>query len=292
MANLKEIRNRISSVRSTQKITSAMKMVSASKLRRAQNTIIQFRPYAKKLSEVLYNVFPSQEEETKNPLEEVREPENVVFVIVTSNKGLCGGFNNAIVKQSEHLLNTTYAQQHKKNQIQFVCIGKRGSDYVSKKRYPVLEIDNQILDDCTFDKVAAIGDKLMKTFIAKKIDKVEIIYSKFKSAGNQTIETTQYLPVVFEQKITETKEIDYIFEPKKEAIYQQMVPQLIKMNLYQYILESIASEHGARMIAMHKATENADELIKNLRLTYNKMRQASITNALIEMVSAAESLKS
>ncbi len=292
MANLKDIRNRISSVRSTQKITSAMKMVSASKLRRAQNTIIQFRPYAKKLSEVLYNVFPSQNEETKNPLEEIREAENIVFVVITSNKGLCGGFNNAIIKQSELLLSTTYAQQHKENKVQFVCIGKRGSDYISKKRYPILEIDNQILDDCTFEKSAVIADKLIDAFIAKKIDKVEVIYSKFKSAGNQTVETTQYLPVVFEQATTDKQEIDYIFEPQKEIIYQQMVPQLIKMNLYQYISESIASEHGARMVAMHQATENADELIKDLRLSYNKMRQASITNALIEMVSAAESLKS
>ncbi|NLJ81524.1 MAG: ATP synthase F1 subunit gamma, partial [Bacteroidales bacterium] len=279
-------------VRSTQKITSAMKMVSASKLRRAQNTIIQFRPYAKKLSEVLYNVFPSQNEETKNPLEEIREAENIVFVVITSNKGLCGGFNNAIIKQSELLLSTTYAQQHKENKVQFVCIGKRGSDYISKKRYPILEIDNQILDDCTFEKSAVIADKLIDAFIAKKIDKVEVIYSKFKSAGNQTVETTQYLPVVFEQATTDKQEIDYIFEPQKEIIYQQMVPQLIKMNLYQYISESIASEHGARMVAMHQATENADELIKDLRLSYNKMRQASITNALIEMVSAAESLKS
>ncbi len=292
MANLKDIRNRISSVRSTQKITSAMKMVSASKLRRAQNTIIQFRPYAKKLSEVLYNVFPSQDEETKNPLEEIREAENIVFVVITSNKGLCGGFNNAIIKQSEQLLSTTYAQQHKENKVQFVCIGKRGSDYINKKRYPILEVDNQILDDCTFEKSAVIADKLIDAFIAKKIDKVEVIYSKFKSAGNQTVETTQYLPVVFEQATTDKQEIDYIFEPQKEIIYQQMVPQLIKMNLYQYISESIASEHGARMVAMHQATENADELIKDLRLSYNKMRQASITNALIEMVSAAESLKS
>lgn len=292
MANLKDIRNRISSVRSTQKITSAMKMVSASKLRRAQNTIIQFRPYAKKLSEVLYNVFPSQDEETKNPLEEIREAENIVFVVITSNKGLCGGFNNAIIKQSEQLLSTTYAQQHKENKVQFVCIGKRGSDYINKKRYPILEVDNQILDDCTFEKSAVIADKLIDAFIAKKIDKVEVIYSKFKSAGNQTVETTQYLPVVFEQATTDKQEIDYIFEPQKEIIYQQMVPRLIKMNLYQYISESIASEHGARMVAMHQATENADELIKDLRLSYNKMRQASITNALIEMVSAAESLKS
>lgn len=292
MASLKEIRNRIISVRSTQKITSAMKMVSAAKLRRAQNTIIKFRPYAKNLSTILSHVLPSEQDIINNPLEEVRTPEKVVFVIVTSNKGFCGSFNNTVIKQAEALLSSTYYQQHKQKNVQFICIGKKGSDYIQKKRYPILGIYNQLLDNCTFDKLAAISEELMQQFITKKIDKVEIIYSKFKSAGSQLVSIQQYLPIIFEETKTETKNIDYIFEPQKDILYQQMIPQLTKMKLYQYVLESLASEHGARMTAMHKATENANELIKDLNLSYNKMRQASITNALIEMVSASESLKS
>ncbi len=292
MASLKEIRNRIVSVRSTQKITSAMKMVSAAKLRRAQNTIIKFRPYAKNISTILSHVLPAEHRENNNPLEEIREAERVVFVVITSNKGLCGSFNNSVLKQSEALLTSTYQHQHKQKNVQFICIGKKGKEYIQKKHYPIMDSYTELLDNCSFDKVASIAEDLMQQFTAKKIDRVEVFYSKFKSAGSQLVTTQQYLPIVFEETKKESSKIEYLFEPQKDILYQQMIPQLTKMKLYQYILESLASEHGARMMSMHKATENANELIKDLNLSYNKMRQASITNALIEMVSASESLKS
>ncbi len=290
MANLKEIRNRIVTVRSTQKITSAMKMVSAAKLRRAQNTIIKFRPYSKNLTNVLNNVVLSQKEEIKNPLEDIREEENIAIIVITSNKGLCGGFNNNIIKLTESLLNSTYKKQHQQKKVQFICIGKKANDYLQKKKYPILSVHNDVLDKATFDNIAAIAENIMQQFIDKKIDKVEIIYSQFKNAGTQIFNNHPYLPIVFKEKEGKTINTDYIFEPTKEILYEQLIPLFIKTKLYQAILESIASEHGARMTAMHKATENANDLIKELNLTYNKLRQASITNALIEMVSASESL--
>ncbi|HOF15752.1 MAG TPA: ATP synthase F1 subunit gamma [Bacteroidales bacterium] len=290
MASLKEIRVRIISVRSTQKITSAMKMVSAAKLRRAQTTIIKFRPYAKNLTNLLNNVISSRTEDKKNPLEEIRKEENVLIVMITSNKGLCGGFNNNVIKLTESLLQSTYQTQHQQNKVKFICIGRKANEYLQRKKYPIYSIHNDILDTCTFEKVAAIAENIMQQFIDKKIDKVEIVYSRFKNAGTQLFVNQSYLPIAFDENENQASNTDYIFEPDKEQLYEQMIPLFIKTKLYQAVLESLASEHGARMTAMHKATENANDLIKELNLTYNKLRQASITNALIEMVSAAESL--
>lgn len=291
MASLKEIRTRIISVRSTQKITSAMKMVSASKLRRAQTCILNFRPYSTNLSNILCHLVSLKTEENVNPLEEIRNQENIVIILITSNKGLCGSFNNAILKHCENLLASTYKHQLQQNKVQFICIGKKANDYVRKKHYPCLGVYNDIVNTCTFEGVSAIAVDLMDLFINKIIDKVEIIYSKFKNASCQTIVNTPYLPISFDGEPEDCSPIDFIFEPPKEILYQQLIPTLIKMRFYQCVLESLASEHGARMTAMHKATENANDLIKELNLTYNKLRQASITNALIEMVSGAESLK-
>lgn len=281
----------MASVESTQKITSAMKMVSAAKLRRAQNTILKMRPYSKELSSILSHLLSSASE--ANPLEEKRLPEKVIMVVVTSNKGLCGGFNNNILKRVEYLLQNEYQNQMAKNQIRFIGIGKKAVEFLKKKKYPVMASYETILDHCSFQEASEISEGLMQQFLHKEIDRVEIVYNRFKNAATQLLVNETYLPVHFED--TETSSSagmnDFIFEPSREELYQQLVPSMTKMKFYQCLLESIAAEHGARMTAMHKATENASELTKQLNLTYNKLRQAAITNELIEMVSGAESLK-
>ena len=290
MANLKEIRTRIASVRSTQKITSAMKMVSAAKLRRAQSAIQRLRPYSKKMSEILSNI-ASENNSENNPLAEVREKNNTIVLLVSSNKGLCGGFNNAIIKHSELLLRTEYADTHKAGSLKFITIGKRVSDYVRSKKYQSLGAYDHLTEKCTFEEVAKLADELMAKFLSKETDKVVIVYNEFKNAATQVLSTEQYLPIAAAENPQENATaIDYIFEPSKQEIYENLIPKVMKLRLYKCILDSIASEHGARMTAMHKATENADELIKQLNLTYNKVRQAAITNEIIEIVGGAEAL--
>lgn len=291
MANLKEIRNRIASVRSTQKITSAMKMVSAAKLRRTQNKIINLRPYANHLSYILSNLLISKNEDQQHPLEEVRNPERILIILITSNKGLCGGFNNAVIKETERTLLNVYRQQHQQKNVSFLCIGKKAADYVQKKKYPLIGIHSDLTDNCTFENVSLLAEEIMQKFISKEYDKVEVIFNRFKNAATQVLTNQTFLPLTYEIKKDNKQKIDFIFEPKKEEIYNQMIPLFIKVTLYRFILNSVVSEHGARMTAMHQATENAKDLIKDLNLTYNKVRQAAITNALIEMVSGAESLK-
>ncbi len=283
----------MASVESTQKITSAMKMVSAAKLRRAQNTILKLRPYSKELSSILSHLLSTVSEGEGNPLEEKRAAEKVVLVVITSNKGLCGGFNNNVLKRVESLLSTDYAQQMKKGNVRFIGIGKKANEYLQRKKYPTIHTYDTILDNCTFQEASEIAEGLMQQFVRKEIDKVEIVYNKFKNAATQILTNEQYLPICFEENNEEssTAMTDFIFEPSREELYQQLVPSMTKMKFYQSVLESIAAEHGARMTAMHKATENASELTKQLNLTYNKLRQAAITNELIEMVSGAESLK-
>ena len=291
MANLKEIRIRIASVRSTQKITSAMKMVSAAKLRRTQNRIINLRPYANHLSDILNHLLISKNEEQTDPFEEVRNPERVLIILITSNKGLCGGFNNAVTKEAERTLLNVYRQQHQQKNVQFICIGKKATDYVQKKKYPLIGIHNELTENCSLENVNRLAEDIMQKFISKEIDKVDIIFNQFKNAATQVLVNQTFLPLIHEIKEDNLQNIDYIFEPQKEEIYHQMIPLYIKISLYRCVLNSVVSEHGARMTAMHQATENAKDLIKELNLTYNKVRQAAITNALIEMVSGAESLK-
>ncbi|MCL2132108.1 MAG: ATP synthase F1 subunit gamma [Lentimicrobiaceae bacterium] len=289
MANLKEIRIRIASVKSTQKITSAMKMVSAAKLRRAQSAIQRLRPYSKKLNEILGNI--ANESNENNPLAEVREKNNTIFILISSNKGLCGGFNNAIIKQSELLLRTDYATPHQDGHLKFITIGKRVSDYVRSKKYDSLGAYDHLTERCSFDEVAKLAEELMSKFLHKETDKVVIVYNEFKNAATQVLSTEQYLPIVPAETMQDsTAAVDYIFEPSKQEIYENLIPKIMKLRLYKCILDSIASEHGARMTAMHKATENADELIKQLNLTYNKVRQSAITNEIIEIVGGAEAL--
>ena len=283
----------MASVESTQKITSAMKMVSAAKLRRAQNTILKMRPYAGELSAILSHLLSSVADGEAHPLEEHRAPEKVVMVVVTSNKGLCGGFNNNVIKRTEQLLSTVYSSQMAQRQIRFIGIGKKAVEYLNRKKYPVMATYESILDHCTFHEAGEIAEMLMQMFTSKEIDKVELVYNKFKNAATQVLMNEAYLPLHFEQtQDTGSKMMnDFIFEPSREQLYRQLLPSITKLKFYQCLLESIAAEHGARMTAMHKATENASELTKQLNLTYNKLRQAAITNELIEMVSGAESLK-
>ena len=293
MANLKEIRIRIASVRSTQKITSAMKMVSAAKLRRAQTAIQKLRPFADELENILSQI-TTKEEADNNPLADVRPVENVIVVLIASNKGLCGGFNNTVIKECESLLRTQYSQLHQKGKVQFIGIGKRVSDYLKSRKYPVLGFYDDFTNSPSFEIIAKLAGDLIDKFTHKKVDKVVVIYNEFKNAATQILTNEQYLPIqpAADKGKRELKNIDYIFEPTKEELYRTLIPKVMKTKLYKAVLDSIASEHGARMTAMHKATENADELIKQLNLTYNKFRQSSITNEIIEIVSGAEALKS
>jgi len=291
MANLKEIRIRIASVRSTQKITSAMKMVSAAKLRRAQTAIYKLRPYADELKKILSHITTSEESEN-NPLAEIRPVENVIIVLIASNKGLCGGFNNAVIKGFEYLLKTQYSTLHKNAKVQFVGIGKRVSDYLKAKKYPTLGFYDDFTANPTFEAISNLAEDLMGKFTRKEVDKVVIIYNEFKNAATQLLTNEQYLPIVgsSDTQTGKSESTDYIFEPNKAEMYKILIPKVMRLKLYKAILDSVASEHGARMTAMHKATENADELIKQLNLTYNKFRQSSITNEIIEIVGGAEAL--
>jgi F-type H+-transporting ATPase subunit gamma len=292
MANLKEIRIRIASVQSTQKITSAMKMVSAAKLRRAQVAIQKLRPFANKLDEIFSHVITAEDNEN-SPLTEIRPVENVIIILIASNKGLCGGFNNTVIKECESLLKTQYSSLHQKGKIQFIGIGKRISDYIKTKKYPALGFYDEFTSNFSFESVSHLAEDLINQFTNKKVDKVIIIYNEFKNAATQILTNMQYLPILPEQKdMGKLANIDYIFEPEKTKLYEMIIPKIMKIKLYKAVLDSIASEHGARMTAMHKATENADELIKELNLTYNKVRQSSITNEIIEIVSGAEALSS
>ena len=289
MANLKEIRIRIASVQSTQKITSAMKMVSAAKLRRAQIAIQKLRPFSNKLNEILGHI--TTEDSENNPLAEVRPVSKMIVVLIASNKGLCGGFNNSVIKEAEALKNRCMDLYNSGN-IEFISIGKRVSDYLRARKYPVLGYYDDFTAHTSFEEVAALANELMDKFLKKEVDKIVIIYNEFKNAATQLLVNEQYLPLkpVAAHEESDNQLMDYIFEPKKEELYKMLIPKTMHTKLYKAILDSVASEHGARMTAMHKATENADELIKQLNLTYNKVRQSSITNEIIEIVSGSEAL--
>ncbi len=291
MANLKEIRIRIASVQSTQKITSAMKMVSAAKLRRAQTAIQKLRPFSDKLNEILAHI-TTKESSENNPLAEIRQTNKVIIVLIASNKGLCGGFNNSIIKDAEALLKNQYAHLHTQGDVEFIGIGKRVSDYLRSRKYPVLGFYDDFTVNTSFEEVATLANELMDKFIRKEVDKVIVIYNEFKNAATQLLVSEQYLPLksIEVHEGASSQNIDYIFEPEKEELYKMLIPKALHTKLYKAVLDSVASEHGARMTAMHKATENADELIKQLNLTYNKVRQSSITNEIIEIVSGSEAL--
>ena len=282
MANLKEIRNRIASVSSTMQITSAMKMVSAAKLKKAQDAITAMRPYANKLTELLQNLSATLDADSGSKFSEQREIKNVLIVAITSNRGLCGAFNSNIIKRA-----TAVAESYDAK-VSIVAIGKKANDALSKN-FEVISNQSPVFDNLTFDNVAAIAEMLMEQFESKAFDKIEVVYNKFKNAATQEIMTEQFLPIVPLDSASNSNQ-DYIFEPSKEEIIETLIPKSLKTQLYKSIRDSFASEHGARMTAMHKATDNATELRDQLKLTYNKARQASITNEILEIVGGAEAL--
>ena len=285
MANLKEIRNRISSVSSTMQITSAMKMVSAAKLKKAQDAITAMRPYAEKLTELLQNVSATLEGNAGGVYTEQREVNKVLLVAISSNRGLCGAFNTNVMKQV-HARTEFYANK----QVDVLAIGKKSNDILSKS-HTVVSNESAIYDDLSFNNVAAIAEDVMKKFVLGAYDSVELIYTHFKNAATHIIKTEQFLPLAPIEG-GEVVSSDYLFEPSKEEIILSLIPKALKTQMYKAIRDSFASEHGARMTAMHKATDNATDLRDQLKLTYNKARQAAITNEILEIVGGAEALNS
>jgi F-type H+-transporting ATPase subunit gamma len=284
MANLKEIRNRISSVSSTMQITSAMKMVSAAKLKKAQDAIVAMRPYANKLTELLQSLSATLDGDAGSKFANQRDVNKVLVVAITSNRGLCGAFNSNIIKESYRLANEVYANK----EVSFVAVGKKANDTLSKE-YKVIANKSEVFEDLTFDNVAEIAELLMDKFVTGECDKIELVYNKFKNAATQELITEQFLPIVPVEG-DDNSNSDYIFEPSKVEIVEQLIPKSLKTQLYKAVRDSFASEHGARMTAMHKATDNATELRDQLLLTYNKARQAAITNEILEIVGGAEAL--
>ncbi|MDH0675242.1 ATP synthase F1 subunit gamma [Empedobacter sp. GD03861] len=288
MPNLKDIRNRITSVGSTMQITSAMKLVSAAKLKKATDNIVQLRPYADKLRELLQNVSSTLEAEVGGALTEEREVNKVLLVVINSNRGLCGGYNSSIIKKVNALLAGELASKH----VEILAIGKKANDTFSKTQ-TIYKNASSIWDNLNFADVAEIADDLVEKFTAGDFDQIRIIYNQFQNAAVQIVQDEQFLPVVLEkteEEANNSAELDYIFNPSKEEILRDLIPQTLKTQLFKAVLDANASEHGARMTAMHKATDNASELQKGLKIQYNKARQAAITNEILEIVGGAEAL--
>lgn len=284
MANLKEIRNRIASVSSTMQITSAMKMVSAAKLKKAQDAITAMRPYSDKLTELLIGLSASLDDDGGSAFSQQREEKKVLLVPITSNRGLCGAFNTNIIKQISALVEDQFAGK----EVDLLCIGKKGNDVLGKK-LNVVANHSGLYDDLTFENVETVAQDLMKDFEAEKYDSIYLVYNKFKNAATQLVMTEKFLPLVQEEGQQDTN-MDYTFEPSEAEIVEQLIPKALKTQLFKAIRDSFASEHGARMTAMHKATDNASEMRDQLKLTYNKARQAAITGEILEIVGGAEAL--
>jgi len=286
MANLKEIRNRIGSVSSTMQITSAMKMVSAAKLKKAQDSIIAMRPYSIKLTELIQSLTSSKSLESENIMSVKREIKNVLVVAITSNRGLCGAFNSNIIKEVQFLIK----DRLKENKVSLITIGKKGTDFFSKKKI-IISNHDEIYDDLNYKNVSKIAQNIIDSFSEGSFDKVILVYNQFKNAATQIVKTEGFLPL--EKEISEQNSgiKNYIYEPSEELVLNELIPKSLKIQLLKAIKDSFASEHGARMTAMHKATDNATELRDQLKLSYNKARQAAITNEILEIVGGAEALK-
>lgn len=290
MANLKEIRIRISSTISTQQITKAMKLVSATKLKRAQGGIVRMRPYASKLFGMLANLSGSIEDESLAKYFDNREVKKVMLVVLTSDRGLCGGFNSNVIKKTNDLLTKKYSHLGKEN-ITLLCIGKKGAEFFSKLGYNVNTQFKDTFLDLTSENGFAVGDYVFEQFLSGEVDRVDIIFNEFKNAATQIIRDDQYLPVDKDALGASESNVNYIFEPNKVEILNDLIPRALKTKLYSAMLDSFASEHGARMVAMDKATENAGDILKGLKLTYNQARQAAITNEISEIVGGAAALE-
>ncbi len=290
MASLKEVRNRIVSVNSTQQITKAMKMVSAAKLRRAQDAIHQMRPYAKKLAEMIATVSAQSEAGSENPFTEVREIKNALIIVVTSDRGLCGAFNANVGKATMALVNEKYASLQASGNVEILALGKKGGEYLSRRGYKVNEAHADIFTRLNFSNVREIGEIVLNAFTEKQYDVVEVLFNFSKNVATQIIQTEQLLPLVASESGENASSVDYIFEPTEEEIITELIPKSIKLSIFRALLESNSSEHGARMTAMDKATDNAGELIKALKLEYNRSRQAAITKEILEIVGGAEAL--
>ncbi|MET4081459.1 F-type H+-transporting ATPase subunit gamma [Pedobacter sp. UYP30] len=293
MANLKEVRNRIGSVQSTQQITKAMKMVSAAKLKRATNAITALRPYANKLKEILANLSITLED-FASPFIQERVPNKVLIVTVSSNRGLAGAFNLNVIKATNLLINQKYNEQFQRGDVSIISIGKKTQDFFEKRKYNVIGNNNEVYTDLTFENVTTITNTILDGFEKGKFDRVELVYNAFKNAAVQVITTEQLLPLpkadidAIENKGTT---VDYILEPSQDEIVEELIPKSVKIQLYKAVLDSHAAEHGARMTSMDKATENAGDLLKSLKLAYNQARQAAITTELTEIVSGAAALQ-
>lgn len=289
MANLKEVRNRITSVSSTQQITKAMKMVSAAKLKRATNAIVQLCPYATKLREILAQVSASVEG-NNSPFTQDRIPTKVLIIVVTSNRGLAGAFNANAIKTANNLIANKYADQFARGDVSIIAIGKRGHDFFTRRSFNVIGNHNELFNNLDFENVSKVTEYAMEQFKEGNIDRVEVVYNQFRNAAVQILTSEQILPLLPEEKNEDVAELDYIIEPSKEKIIEELIPKAIKIQLYKAVLDSNASEHGARMTAMDKATENAGDLLRQLKLSYNQARQAAITTELTEIVSGAAAL--
>ena len=291
MANLKEVRTRIESVNSTKQITSAMKMVAASKLRKSQNAIIALRPYAEKFSEILERI--NGQQTTVNSQQSTTN--KVLIIPLSSNKGLCGTFNANVIRETINLIKNEYQTLLDNNGVDILCVGSKVEDALKFKKYPVIGNENVLLDNLTYENAAVFAERLMKDFDDKKYDKIVFVYNQFKNAATQVLVTEQFLPFVSQKTTANSQqpgsEVDYIYQPNKEELLRVMIPKSLKLQVYKILLDSFASEQGARMISMTQATDNATELLKELNLSYNKARQSAITNELVEIVSGANALK-
>ena len=293
MANLKAIRTRIASVKSTRQITSAMKMVSAAKLRKAQDKIVRLRPYANKLYEILVGLSQSlSDSEIDNIYGRVSPPDKVLIVVITSNRGLCGAFNSNVIKEARRVISEKYYDQFRSRNLRLLTIGKKGFDYFRKQSVKMVQEQNNLLHDLSFDNVSQVAEQVMTSFTSGEFDRVELIYNQFKNAAVQNLTCELFLPVeaVPAGKV-KTVPVDYIYEPTREEIVKELIPKSLKIQFYKAVLDSFVAEHGARMTAMHKATDNATGMIRDLTLLYNKARQAAITNQILEVVSGAEALR-
>lgn len=288
---LKEVRNRIQSVKSTQQITKAMKMVSAAKLRRAQDAIIQMRPYAHKLQEMLTNIVSNADGDVNMALTVERPVQKVLVIVITSDRGLCGGYNSNLIKLAKQVIKDKYANLTAKGSAEVLPLGKKGYEHFSKNKFNVIDRYWNIFSDLSFEHVAAVAKFAMDAFEKGEVDAVELVYSEFKNAATQKFTIEQFLPVKKSEKKKGEAKADFIFEPGEDVLIKELMPKILNTQLYKAILDAHASEHGARMTAMDKATENAEELLKNLKISYNRARQAAITTELTEIVSGAAALQ-